>query len=386
MLWVFIALLAVLAVVIVLSPLVFKSHSQSGGNWAAVDLLVKQLKKIDADALLGNLSKEEAFGATVEIKKRLLAAAQRTQQVQDGGPRSGRWLVLVMALVVPAGATGLYSKLGAPEVPGLAFADRRAERAEAGEIADLAAKMQDRLQQDPNGGPTEGWALLGQTYVRMGRFEEAAAAFETVTQRSEAGSSDFSRLAEALIFSKEGVVTPEAEIALDRAQALDSRNPAAVFYKAVATDQAGQPAVAFEMLAGFVQSAEGSVPWKEAFIAQANRIGGGLGYAPLDMASTARTQLEAPGPSAEDITAAAQMSSEDRSAFIRSMVERLAARLANQPEDPDGWTRLGNAYRVLGDTDAARTALVTARDQLASRDPDDPCIETVNSALAELEG
>ena len=42
------------------------------------------------------------------------------------------------------------------------------------------------------------------------------------------------------------------------------------------------------------------------------------------------------GPTAADIAAAQAMSGEDRAAFIRSMVERLASRLESQPEDLDG--------------------------------------------------
>jgi cytochrome c-type biogenesis protein CcmH len=48
-------------------------------------------------------------------------------------------------------------------------------------------------------------------------------------------------------------------------------------------------------------------------------------------------------------------------AAVRGMVEGLAARLAENPDDPQGWVRLVRAYAVLGETDKLNSALATAR-------------------------
>ena len=62
------------------------------------------------------------------------------------------------------------------------------------------------------------------------------------------------------------------------------------------------------------------------------------------------------GPSAADVEAAAQMSATDRDQMIRSMVNRLADRLEETPDDLAGWQRLAKAYAVLGDTTKAEDA------------------------------
>jgi len=62
------------------------------------------------------------------------------------------------------------------------------------------------------------------------------------------------------------------------------------------------------------------------------------------------------GPTAADMDAAAQMTPEERRQMIRSMVEGLAARLEETPDDLDGWRRLARAYRVLGETEKADNA------------------------------
>ena len=52
--------------------------------------------------------------------------------------------------------------------------------------------------------------------------------------------------------------------------------------------------------------------------------------------------------------------------MIRGMVDRLAARLEQNPNDKDGWTRLAHAYDVLGEAEKAEAA--RARAAQAPRD------------------
>ncbi len=46
--------------------------------------------------------------------------------------------------------------------------------------------------------------------------------------------------------------------------------------------------------------------------------------------------------------------------MINAMVARLAARLEQQPDDADGWARLGRSYLVLGQPEKARDAYARA--------------------------
>lgn len=67
------------------------------------------------------------------------------------------------------------------------------------------------------------------------------------------------------------------------------------------------------------------------------------------------------GPSAEDMRRAARMSPQARAQMIRGMVEGLAARLKQNPDDFAGWMRLGRAWTVLREftkaADAYRQAM-----------------------------
>ncbi|MET0293843.1 MAG: tetratricopeptide repeat protein, partial [Phenylobacterium sp.] len=53
--------------------------------------------------------------------------------------------------------------------------------------------------------------------------------------------------------------------------------------------------------------------------------------------------------------------------MIRGMVEGLAARLEQQPDDPEGWVRLVRSYAVLGDAAARDRALASAKARFAGR-------------------
>ena len=62
------------------------------------------------------------------------------------------------------------------------------------------------------------------------------------------------------------------------------------------------------------------------------------------------------GPSAEDIAAATAMSEEDQASMIAGMVAGLAAKLEENPDNPDGWIMLVRSYAVIGEMEKARTA------------------------------
>ena len=139
------------------------------------------------------------------------------------------------------------------------------------------------------------------------------------------------------------------------------------------------------MIIARLDAADGFYPWMETLVAQANRIGEGIGRDPISLARFA-PMLNAPGPTEGDIAAAQELSPEDRMAFIRSMVSGLAERLKEEPGDLDGWLRLGRAYVVLGDRDAALDAYQAAEPLVAPLPDTDPRKRTVAQALQDLAG
>lgn len=385
MIFFWMALLALMAIGFLLWPLSLRQSAvgPAVAEQATPAVLLDQLDEVTRDMDRNLISSEEAHAARVEIKRRILAAARRAGSTTAVASGSGRSALFVAAIFVPALAALYYLQMGAPEISSLAFADRQEERAEQERISDLTNRLYARLTSEPDGGASEGWMLLGQTYYRMQEFEKAVTAFEVVAKRPDANSTTFSMLAEAQIGADKGIVTPRSEAAIEMAFELDPGNPAAVFYQALEMEQRGAEAEAHDLLVAFLDDADGFAPWIEPFVAKANRIGRQLGRDPVSLATFA-PMASTPGPSAADVAAAGEMSEQDRGEFIRSMVDRLAARLEDEPDDLDGWLRLANAYRVLGETEKAREALVKAAPLVDRLDPSDPRRAQAQSAMAGL--
>ena len=72
-----------------------------------------------------------------------------------------------------------------------------------------------------------------------------------------------------------------------------------------------------------------------------------------------------PGPDADDIAAAAEMSDEDRTAMIDGMVARLADELTTDGGPPEKWVMLLNSLGQLGDTERAQEIWAAAQSYFA---------------------
>ena len=374
--------LGIFAALFMLLPLAGGAEANDDRDEGAMAVLRDQLTEIDRDKARGLINETEARDAAIEIKRRILVLSKK-RSGRGRATRSGGWLIGVAIVVVGATGVGLYTELGQPGMPSMPFAERSGERAASTEMTALAEELRTRLIASENGGPHDGWILLGQTYMRLNNYAGAAEAFSTAAEHPEATSSTFSQAAEAMIASEDGVVTPPAQAAIDRAVEMDPLNPAAIYYQAISLDQSGRGVEAYDLLVNRVRLESEITPWMDFFIGRINQIGARQNRPAVGPAMLLAGADGAPGPNADQVAAAADMSSEERAAFVQSMVDRLAARLEEEPDDLDGWLRLANAYRVLGDDDAARDALVQAEPLLPETGPERQAFDELSGELAE---
>ncbi len=382
MIWIGFSLMTLTAVMFAVWPILGKRGFKVETEDGASAVLIDQLEEVQRDLDRGLISADEASAAQLEIKRRILRLSRKTDHSKPRQQGDGHTSIALAALFIPVFAVGYYAIKGAPDIPSLAFAERQADQAQEQEIGDLAQGLLNRLTNDPNGGPSDGWMLLGQTYMRLGKYGDAVQAFEIAANRGDASSATWSRLGEALIMEAQGVVMPRAKAAIDKSLDLDSTNPAATFYKARSLEQAGDASGAHVLLVSRLNEADNFAPWMESFVAEANRIGAKVGISPIRLPNFA--PMVGPGPSADDVAAAGDMTEEDRAAFIRSMVDRLASRMEGAPEDLEGWLRLANAYSVLGETEKAISAYENARDLLKDTPENEPRRLNVERALSDL--
>src|SRR5215831_13478251 len=351
--WIIVGLLVFAALITLLRPLLRASAESGDTGDAAIAIFGRQLAQIDAEAAQGRLSADEAGGVRVEITRRMLASAD--QQARD--PASNRspdmsWRIGAMigiTALLPAAALAVYSAVGSPAAldPSgpVAASEGRAGPHDKAELAAAAGQLKARLEREP--GHVEGWVLLGRTFTSLGRYVEARDAYDHAIALAPNEPGLHAELGELLVVAAGGNVTTHAETEFAKA----GNDPRARYYGAEAALQRGDQQAAKAALKALLADAPAEAPWRKAVEERLGEI------APGEPSSGTSTS---PGPTAKDVAAAQSMSPEERQAMIRGMVDRLATRLEQNPNDREGWARLAHAYDVLGETDKAEAARARA--------------------------
>jgi cytochrome c-type biogenesis protein CcmH len=373
-LWIIFAVMTAAAMFAVLWPLGRKAASASGGN----DILVyqDQLEEIGRDRTAGLIGQAEAEAARVEVSRRLLAAAD-AQASSGGSARSAaqflqqRRLVVILGLVaVLILPLGFYLMLGSPNIPDQTAFARTTAPQNGQSIESLISQVEAHLAKNPNDGA--GWEVIAPVYLRLGRFDDAAAAWrKSIALNGESAARD-SGLGEALVAAANGVVTDDAKQAFSKAVASDPNEPKARYFLGLADEQDGNREAAAARWRAMLQDAPPGAPWVGFVRSALGRV-------------TGEPVPPAAGPSDADVAAAGNMSDEQRNTMIRGMVARLSDRLRANGDDVDGWLRLVRAYVVLGDRDRAKGATDDARRALSSRPDDIKRIDDLAKGLG-LEG
>ena len=136
------------------------------------------------------------------------------------------------------------------------------------------------------------------------------------------------------------------------------------FFVAVGDAQGGKLEEARARWQAIVDGAKSDSPWKEAALSAIETSKRGQQQAAQAPAASQPVAASAPGPTAEQVEAAKDMTAQDRQAMIEGMVAQLDAKLNDNPGDIDGWMRLIRAYSVMGKKEEAGSALTRARDAL----------------------
>lgn len=410
--WIIIAGITLLVLLFILLPVLRAEADDTSRGDYDLNVYRRQIDEVETDRDRGVLTDAEAQAARTEVERRMLQAGRERAAISVSGGRNLRFgVAAATACVVPLVSIWLYGEIGRPDLPGQPLAERTdvpanttrtaaARPAQAGgqtdvgdderapSIDQMVGGLEKRLEEEP--GNFQGWVLLGRSYQSMGRFDDAVAAYQTASKLPEAQESPDVHIAlgEALISAAEGTVTERADEAFREALVIDPGNLAGTYYRGLGRYQAGDLEAAYDAWLSIVKQSQPDSSWLPGVLQRlqgvAEELGRDLpdglpvpgpGSAPSAPAPVARAQPEpqpqsqpdAPGPTAEDVRNAAEMSTEDRSEMIRGMVGRLADKLKDNPDDFQGWMRLGRAYSVLRDDKGALNAFANA----ARLKPDD---------------
>ena len=307
------------------------SASETSRGDSEVALYRDQLEEVDRDLERGVIGEVEAESARLEISRRLLAADEERKKTGRTAtdPRWRKGTALVLALAVPSLALGVYLAEGSPGMKGQPFAERLNVPPKELPLEGLVLRIERHLKQQPD--DVRGWELVAPVYLQLGRFEEAANAWTRAMLADGVTAGRLAARGEARVMSNDGVVGPGAKQDFEKAVELDPAEPRAQYFLGMADFEAGNRDAALARWKELLETAPDDANWAPAIRAR---------IASLE---------QRPAISAAD------------EPMIRGMVDGLAARLAKDPADLEGWLRLIRSYEVLNEMEKARAAVAEAR-------------------------
>ncbi|MGB0670309.1 MAG: c-type cytochrome biogenesis protein CcmI [Rhodospirillales bacterium] len=364
-LWIFAGLATLATLAFLLRPLL-KRDAQAPEERETFDIAVykDQLGEVNADLERGLVTPEQAEAARLEIKRRLLAAdAQRSGERTAAGASAGRKAAIGLIALVPLAAFLTYLNLGQPHVPDFPLAERKtAPGGEAGKAMAMEQMIEQLRQRlDANPGDVQGWLLLARSYASQEKWLDSAQVYYRALEASGGDALIATDYGEAIVLAEEGNIIEAARDIFAEVLKADPYIYKARYYQGLAHAQDGDLRAAAQSWRDLLAIAPADAGFRsqvEERLQAAARDGGfdaaeikATAEAVTLAASRPEPEATAPGPTAEQQTAAQAMSPEERRAMVEGMVQRLADHLNETPDDLEGWRRLAKAYEVMGRQD-----------------------------------
>jgi len=209
-------------------------------------------------------------------------------------PRAG-WELTGAALLV--GIAG-YALQGMPTMPGAPKAPVENKRA-----ADEALIKQ--RQQMGNGfAKGSNWMILADGLARQGQFGAAAEVLRKGTQQFPQDADLWVALGNALVGHSDGMITPAAQFAFQKAASIDPAHPGPPFFMGLALAQSGRLPDARAVWAELLERSPADAPWRADLAARIQRIDSMM--AMNGGAETAGAPVEAQPPAPEESGQAAE--------------------------------------------------------------------------------
>lgn len=362
----------VVTVLLLAAPLLRRPSTSAVRALYDVQVYKDQLGEVERDRQRGILPDDQAEAARLEIQRRLLAADAEAR-AHTGKAPPGRTLRVGLAVgmvaVVPALALGLYVSLGSPGTPDRPYVERTAERlglteAQVQEFSDQAEMLKAGLESNPTN--QSAWFSLAQTQSALGRFGEALASYERGLRLGPVGPEVWSLVGETNVLAEEGMVGERAQIAFHTVLRSDPTEVRARYYLGLAAEQQGQHEKAIAIWRHLELTSPADAPWMRLVRMRLNQAAelGGLDLQTVPpqhplavMEDPAGRPAVAEGADSNG-SGGVPLSSlgEDERQMVGDMVQRLRDRLADAPEDAEGWARLGRSLYVMRDYTGAAEA------------------------------
>jgi cytochrome c-type biogenesis protein CcmH len=199
--WGIAAVFVIVALALVLPPLMRRKPAPVKVGRRSINIAVyrDQMKEMEVDRTNGLITDEQFANASSELEARL---AQDAVETLDGQltSKSNKTLGIVLAVLIPVAAVGLYRQIGTPQavMPQSMMAGQT-----AGTSPDIQAMLksaEDKVKANPDDAQT--WTMLARAYSVLEKWPDAIRAFENLVRLTPNDASVWSHYGEALALSE----------------------------------------------------------------------------------------------------------------------------------------------------------------------------------------
>ena len=163
-----------------------------------------------------------------------------------------------------------------------------------------------------------------------------------------------SLLAQAYIRKADGQVTSKAQKLINEALTEDPLDPGANFLNGLAQSQIGNEMLAFEIWTELYKRTGENDTWKKDLENNIRSAAKNLGISQKTIENKLKDNVLANNGLTKEIL---NLNEKEQNYRINQMVEQLVDRLKNDKDDFEGWIRLYQSYKVLGNDEQALKAL-----------------------------
>jgi cytochrome c-type biogenesis protein CcmH len=229
------ALLTLLVVAWVVRPLL-KSTPLAGVSSQRLNAAIyrDQLEALERDLARGVISPADHEATKDELQLRLLDDTEESSSTPlslSASLWTARRTVVVIALLIPLGAAGLYWWLGAPQ----AIDPVRTAKAEEDQVMQMVNGLAAKLKANPDN--PKGWAMLARSYKVLGRLQESQDAFARIGPLLETDPDLLAHYGDLLAVQAGGRLDGKPMAFINKALALDPNHPMALMLAGTAAYQ-----------------------------------------------------------------------------------------------------------------------------------------------------
>ncbi len=250
--WIVVVGLIALALLMLVLPVLSSPRLSDTTDRQHQNIQIAREKKVLLDKQLegSEINQDEYNESLQDLQTSLALDLEREEKLTEQHP--GKWVVWLVAVLLPVLSISIYLKLGEYRVienPVLAEVDRSTQTGNTANNQSMSIEaMLDRVKQRLRDNPddAEGWFILGRTLMSMQQIDEAVTALQRTYELVGDEPGVMFTLADALALQNKGMLAGEPFQLVKRGLEISPRDPTGLWLAGLASEQIKEYKLAHE--------------------------------------------------------------------------------------------------------------------------------------------